>query len=173
MTVETRYERSDTWTGASPYKLLTTNTTTAASYEIGAGVTYFSIRVSDGTGTIATYVAEGASGNPGTGTWTHDILPVGRAISGRINVAVYARFNGSWTWVESFATEDLTGQQLDAGTWTVYCYYHVGTGANKDLWYYWWGNSTNPSRIEGFAYSTYVPTRPKQILGDGLASVIA
>jgi len=67
-------------------------------------------------------------------------------------VRVYASADGStWSLVDTWITQQLGAQSLNASTWTVYYYIYIRSSPYKVLFYF--GTSTYNSRIENFAWT--------------------
>jgi len=180
MPTETRYKRQDSHTvnGLTARQLQTTNTTTYSS--ISADYTYIGVRVAkrDAAGNETTISPAGQSvavaetpGPSGVVSATWDCPQTTLARKDAIVVRVYAGdTTNPDTLLETFITDQLGAQSLDADTWTVY-YAFYRTGAPLFLLYYRFGSSTYPSRIEDFTY-TPAPPVVAQPVGDGITFAI-
>jgi len=137
-------------------------------------------RASNGTETsIGTKVASGSAllsvlyNNPGlySKTWSCPLTDLDPTDS--IVVRVYQRVGvGAWSLVREFTTGQLGADSLDSATWTVYYYLSVSSDVTNIYSEFSHGSSACNSRIANFSWTSGV-ARPKQILGDSLASVIA
>ena len=99
----------------------------------------------------------------------------------RIMVIIQYSTDGStWTSLASarFITEQLGATLLNSATWTIYYYaaltstYSPWTRRWTNTIYFLFGDSTYPSRIEGFTYGEVAPPAVKKTLGDGLVWIM-
>jgi len=191
MPVETRYFRTDTHTvnGLTTEQLTTTQGTTYGTRFIyGSGSRLYGrlgirvwVRHADGTeeeitgGTpvASVYVEEGTEGYF-SNTW--DCPQTSLSSTDAIVVRVYGRLQGdaAWTLMDTWITEQLGAEQLDAATWTVT--YHAGCDYNlrfdRTTLTFDFGSSTYNSRIEGFSWTPSAPPPvARRFYGDGLTLI--
>jgi len=191
MPTETRYFRSDTHTvnGLTAFKLGTTNTTIHSTSSTSITVTaYIGIRVwkrsSDGveteiTGGLCVALAPvpvASTYQLVTGQWLCPTVTL--APTDSIVVRVYAcdSAGGNQQILSgcNFSTEQLGAGSLNQSQWTVYYCCFALIAAGTYLVFFAFGSSTYPTRIEGFAWSEYVPPPPvivKIPIMDGLIYV--
>lgn len=159
MPVETRYERSD-------FSLPTVQgsvTTSILINEYAGNVTvtqYFQIKVYKLVGAAETLISTsniGSRNSSGMCSFTGAIPLTAMNATDQVRIKIYAddftpptTLRGTWT------TAALGASQLDAATWTFYCYlYRVySAGPNVTDYYFRYNNSvTFNSRIENFSWS--------------------
>jgi len=173
MTVETRYMRNDQQTvnGLTAYKLGTSQTTTARTYDVygtrnlqaGYWASDVAVRHSDGSETsLGVKVAQVSRSAQGSGlqsaTW--DCPQTSLALTDAVVVRVYLKIGtGAWQLAGTFITEQLNGLSLDAATWTFYYYTFLYYDDVEKLYEYIfaWGESlTYNSRITNFTWTPAV-----------------
>jgi len=178
LTVETRYFRSDSQTvnGLTARALLNGQGTTSAYKDISSYDYKIGIRVwKRNSSGVETEITGGspvavanipASSGYISGSW--NCPQTSLASSDAIVVRVYATADGStWVLVDTWITDQLGAQSLDASTWTVYYYIYVRASPYAVRFYF--GTSTYNSRITNFSWTPVVAV--KKPIMDGFVYV--
>lgn len=163
-TTETRYMRSDSWSGLDR-KLLTSQSASYIStlfntYDGSQTIPqYLGIRVfnynTSAEITSGTAVAIASRSTTGSNSNTWACPQTSMTNSSRIKVNVYADdFSPPTTLKETFITDLINGTQLDSATWTVYYYVTRTYSGGLTRYYFRFGTATYDSRITNFQYST-------------------
>ncbi len=191
MTSETRYMRSDTHTinGLTAKKLDTMQSSSyvselISSYDGNVQVTqYLGIRVwkrdingSETEITLGTVEAIGSGSTSGLKSGTRSQPPLGLTKTDSIVLRVYADdFSPPITLKDTFTTEQLGAQSLDAAIWTVYYSLFRLYAGGMTTYSFRFGTSTYNSRIENFTWSTggEPPPIAPEARGDGLSWLMA
>lgn len=175
MTVETRYMREDGW-----HLLGLEQTAAYAEYDeiVGSAVTVYwasdvSILHADTSETtIGTKVAQVKSSVNGEGIESNTWVVALQALVATdcIRARIYQKMGtADWVLCQTFTTEVLGANQLDAATWTFYYwvgYVKTSRPTTTEGWFRW-GDSTRNSRIENFTWSVGAPS-VGEFHGDGL-----
>jgi hypothetical protein len=174
MPAETRYFKnaSVTVNGLTAYELGTVNTTISASVSVENPYNYMGIRVwKRSAAGVETEITSGAcvaivyTGTLGaapavrSATWSCPATPLSATDS--IVVRVYSVDSNGVTGqvlMATFTTGQLGATSLDAATWTVYYYNNRAVYETTQYVAFYFGNSTYPSRIENFSWSTVTYT---------------
>ncbi len=151
MTTETRYFRQDMALG-------TTNTIVLLSYGISPtlGIRVYKVSAA-GTPTeltSGTPVAQATGAGTGEydGTWNCPGFALDP--TDHIRVAIY-QFTTVWVLMDTWNSEDLGAQSLDAATWTVHYWFRYTS--KTDTWNFDTGTSTKNSRITNFTWTVAPP----------------
>ncbi|HDN74498.1 MAG TPA: hypothetical protein ENG16_05720, partial [Archaeoglobus sp.] len=154
-------ELGETLIGSSTSSSIISQSSGNASYR-----NYLSIRVwkrtAGGAETeiTSTYSAVASSWGTEELSATWDCPETNLNLTDSIVVEVYGRpYNGSWSLLATFTTEQLGVTQLNAATWAVH--YHLvrtySSSANMTYYHFYWGSLSYNSRIENFSIPNRVP----------------
>ncbi len=163
MVSETRYFRQDKVLG-------TTNTIVLLSYGISPTLGIKVYKVSSGgvptllSGATPVAQANGLGTGEYDGTWNCPGFALDS--TDHIRVEIY-NFTTVWVLMDTWNSEDLGAQSLDAALWTVHYWFRYD--ARLDTWYFDTGTATKNSRITNFTWTAAPPpSTTREDVGDGL-----